>query len=93
MAGAGIARVAIESITPNPRQPRKEMNPQELAELAESVRTHGVLQPVIVTPAAQPGQYILIAGERRWRRLCGVRRPAVRGEGSAHAAEGVAFAA
>jgi ParB family chromosome partitioning protein len=66
-AAKGISLIPVDAIIPNPRQPRKEMNAQELTELAESVRTHGILQPVIVTPAAQPGQYMLIAGERRLR--------------------------
>lgn len=63
--GTGIAQLPVQSISPNPRQPRGQMDPQELAELADSIRRNGVLQPIIVTPAEQPGQYVLIAGERR----------------------------
>lgn len=61
----GISFLPLQSISPNPRQPRGQMNPQELAELADSIRRNGVLQPIIVTPASLSGQYVLIAGERR----------------------------
>jgi ParB family chromosome partitioning protein len=61
----GISKLAVNAISPNPRQPRGQMDPQELAELADSIRRNGILQPVIVTPSEQEGKYILIAGERR----------------------------
>jgi len=61
----GINQVPVDSIQPNPRQPRIRMDPAELSELTESIREHGVLQPLIVTPAEQDGNYVLIAGERR----------------------------
>lgn len=64
-APGGITTLPVEAISPNPRQPRRQMDAQELAELADSIRRNGVLQPVIVTPASQAGQYLLIAGERR----------------------------
>ncbi len=65
---AGLAEVPIGSIGPNPRQPRAALNPADLAELADSIREHGVLQPLIVTRAETgPAEYTLIAGERRWR--------------------------
>lgn len=64
----GLAEVPIGSIGPNPLQPRAALAPETLAELAESIREHGVLQPLIVTRAASgPTEYTLIAGERRWR--------------------------
>lgn len=59
--------LAIERIKPNPRQPRRHFNPERLGELADSIREHGVLQPIIVTPGDSNGTYFLIAGERRWR--------------------------
>lgn len=62
---AGVTTLRVEQIVPNPRQPRSHMDPQELSELAESIRTHGVLQPLIVTNGEQAGQFVLIAGERR----------------------------
>ncbi len=70
----GIRQVSIDAISPNPYQPRS--NPQEagLDELAASIREHGIIQPLIVTAAADGNGYQLIAGERRWRasRLAGL---------------------
>lgn len=57
--------VAIEDIVPNPFQPRKEFDPDKLRELADSIKEHGLIQPLAVRKAGQ--QYQLIAGERRWR--------------------------
>ncbi|MBI5944479.1 MAG: ParB/RepB/Spo0J family partition protein [Chloroflexi bacterium] len=62
----GVQQVAVESIQPNPRQPRIHFKEAELAELAASIREHGVIQPLIVTPKSD-GTFILIAGERRWQ--------------------------
>ena len=62
----GVQQVAVESIQPNPRQPRIHFKEEELAELAASIREHGVIQPLIVTPKPD-GTFILIAGERRWQ--------------------------
>ena len=62
----GVQQVAVEAIQPNPRQPRVHFKEAELAELAASIREHGVIQPIIVTPKAD-GTYIIIAGERRWQ--------------------------
>jgi len=66
--------VAIEKISPNPRQPRRNINPEELSELTASVLEHGVLQPLIISPGKNDGEYILIAGERRLQasRLAGL---------------------
>ncbi len=67
-APAGVRVVPIESLKPNPDQPRKHFAPAELEELAASIRDKGVLQPILVRP--QPGQdgvWQIIAGERRWR--------------------------
>lgn len=67
MNDKGVLRqVAIEAIRPNPYQPRSEFNEEALAELADSIREHGLIQPLIVNEAAD-GDYTLIAGERRWR--------------------------
>ena len=57
----------IDQIEPNPRQPRTRIDPATLAELAESIRHNGVVQPILVRPADGEGSYELIAGERRWR--------------------------
>ena len=62
----GVQQVAVESIQPNPRQPRIHFKEAELAELAASIREHGVIQPLIVSPKSD-GTFILIAGERRWQ--------------------------
>jgi len=64
-AQGGVTYVPVGHISPNPRQPRGDMDPEELGELTASIREHGVLQPLIVTPIEMGGQYILIAGERR----------------------------
>jgi ParB family transcriptional regulator, chromosome partitioning protein len=57
--------VSIESIKPNPRQPRSIFKQEELKELAESIRENGIIQPLIISPAENPGEYYLVAGERR----------------------------
>jgi ParB family chromosome partitioning protein len=62
---AGIFQIPVDQIVPNPHQPRTHFDQQELAELASSIREHGVLQPLLVTISSTPDQYILIAGERR----------------------------
>ncbi len=69
----GLAQVPVAAITPNPMQPRTATDPDTLAELADSIREHGLLQPIIVTRQG-PDQYQLIAGERRWQaaRLVGL---------------------
>ena len=58
--------IAVSAIEPNPLQPRLHFDEEALAELAESVREIGVLQPVLVRPLGD-GTFQLIAGERRWR--------------------------
>lgn len=64
---AGIRNVPLERISPNPDQPRMTFDEESLNELAASIREHGVLQPVLLRPAAEPQRYQLVAGERRWR--------------------------
>src|SRR6185436_14650456 len=61
----GVSQLPISAIGRNPRQPRARLNPTELEELANSIREHGVIQPIVVAQTAFPGQYTLIAGERR----------------------------
>src|SRR4030065_1671346 len=65
ITSSGYQSIPIADINPNPRQPRSQMDQEELAELAASIQTNGILQPLIVTPADAPGKYTLIAGERR----------------------------
>ncbi len=62
----GAIRVAVTAITPNPMQPRTTLHPEALAELAASIREHGLIQPLIVTQQG-PERYQIIAGERRWQ--------------------------
>lgn len=62
-----VAELDLDWIEPNPLQPRGEMDPEELDALSNSIREHGVIQPVIVTESDGSTPYRLIAGERRWR--------------------------
>lgn len=62
--------VLVSAVHPNPFQPRREFNEEELAQLASSIKENGLLQPVVVRPAGnRPGadRWELVAGERRWR--------------------------
>lgn len=61
----GVQQIPVDRIKPNPRQPRSYFDPEGLAELSDSIRQHGVLQPLIVTEGDQQDHFILIAGERR----------------------------
>lgn len=64
-SGAQVLQLPIETVTRNRSQPRRDFAEEELGELAQSIREHGILQPVIVFENG--GLYTLIAGERRWR--------------------------
>ena len=57
--------IAIDKVVPDPDQPRRFFDETALNELAESVREHGVVQPIVVTPKGD--KYLIVAGERRWR--------------------------
>ncbi len=61
-----LARVAVDQIHPNPKQPRKRFDGEAVSGLAESIRAQGLIQPVVLRPRLEGG-YELIAGERRWR--------------------------
>ena len=63
----GVRNIPLDRISPNPEQPRMTFDEQALAELAASIREHGVLQPILVRPAGEAHHYQLVAGERRWR--------------------------
>lgn len=76
---AGVDTIDIDLITPNPEQPRLHFEPAALEELAQSIREHGVLQPILVTRVSAefgPATYQLIAGERRLQaaRIAGATR-------------------
>ncbi|MEZ4332179.1 MAG: ParB/RepB/Spo0J family partition protein [Myxococcota bacterium] len=62
---AGVLEIEVARIDPNPEQPRREFDPAALQQLADSIRQHGVLQPVVVRQAG--GRYELVMGERRFR--------------------------
>lgn len=64
--GTGLRDVPIESIRPNPHQPRSHIDESSLADLADSITEHGLIQPLVVREET-PGEFTLIAGERRWR--------------------------
>jgi len=64
---SALKDLPLDAIQPGRYQPRSAMDPDKLEELAESIRSQGLVQPVVVRPLAKPGTYELIAGERRWR--------------------------
>jgi ParB family chromosome partitioning protein len=65
-AFSGLIEAPVRAIVPNPQQPRTQFDEQALRELADSIREHGLIQPLIVTRSGED-HYTLIAGERRWR--------------------------
>jgi ParB family chromosome partitioning protein len=65
-AGAYFDEIPVAAMTPNPRQPRQVFDEDALAELADSIRAVGLLQPVVVR-AVMPGHFEIVMGERRWR--------------------------
>lgn len=65
--GSSLLTVPVESIRANPWQPRLHLDQEQLEELAASIGTHGLMQPLVVSGQDGDGLYTLIAGERRWR--------------------------
>jgi len=83
-AAEGYTTIPLDAIAPNPQQPRRAMSPEALQGLAASIREVGVLQPIVVRRGEEPGSFVLVAGERRWRasRLAGLKEiPALVREG------------
>ena len=76
--GTGTQLLPLQKLEPNPLQPRKNFDPEELDALADSIRQHGLIQPITVRRMPS-GFYQIIAGERRWRacRQAGVEEVAV----------------
>ncbi len=72
-AAGGATEISIDDIKPNAAQPRKTFDEDSLEELAESIKQHGLLQPVVVRPSGSG--YEIVAGERRWRafRMAGMK--------------------
>ena len=69
-----ITEVKITDVMPNPNQPRKNFDEDKLNTLANSIKEHGLIQPIIVTQKGE--NYIIVAGERRWRasRIAGIKK-------------------
>lgn len=63
--GENIIQLSLEDVMPNPDQPRKNFDEDQMADLVDSVTEHGVLQPIIVAPRGD--KYLIVAGERRYR--------------------------
>lgn len=61
------SRLALDAIVPSSRNPRRSFGEAELTDLAQSIREHGLVQPIVVRPTSMAGRYEIIAGERRWR--------------------------
>jgi ParB family chromosome partitioning protein len=66
VTGEQALKIPLDKLKPNPSQPRKYFDGGELAELADSIRIHGIIQPLLVEDAGD-GTWIIVAGERRWR--------------------------
>jgi ParB family chromosome partitioning protein len=62
----GFLEIEISKVFPNPDQPRKNFNQAQIDELADSIREHGLIQPIVVRPSG-PNGFVIVAGERRWR--------------------------
>jgi ParB family chromosome partitioning protein len=62
-----VIKIPLNKIKPNRFQPRTKFNEQKLKELADSIKKHGLAQPILVTESIVPGEYEIIAGERRYR--------------------------
>lgn len=65
--GQRLAHLPLDQIQRGKYQPRRDMNPDSLQELAESIRAQGIIQPIVVRPLSGGDKYEIIAGERRWR--------------------------
>jgi ParB family chromosome partitioning protein len=61
-----VSSLSVTELEPNAGQPRRDFSPESLGELTQSIKTHGILQPLVVRPCPN-GRYQIVAGERRWR--------------------------
>jgi ParB family chromosome partitioning protein len=70
-----VVSISVSKIKPNRFQPRKKFDTEKLEELAASIKQHGLAQPILITPSISPGEYELVAGERRLRatKLAGLK--------------------
>lgn len=64
---SALRLLSLSDIEPNPDQPRRDFDPEELQELADSIKEHGLLQPIVVAPRRGGHKFEIVAGERRWR--------------------------
>lgn len=90
----GFQEIALDDIIPDRSQPRVRFDEDRIAELAESIKIHGVLQPLIVSKADENGKHRLIVGERRWQaaRIAGLETvPAIEREAAPESAMEVAL--
>jgi len=62
-----VRMIPVSQIVEDPEQPRREMDPESLQGLADSLRQHGMLQPIVVKPLHHVNMYQIVIGERRWR--------------------------
>ncbi len=62
-----VTLLPLSQVTANPQQPRREFDQEKLSELAASIKEYGIVQPIIVQKPLQGEQYMIVAGERRWR--------------------------
>lgn len=62
-----VTMLRLSEIEPNPEQPRREFDPEALAQLADSIAANGLIQPIIVRSGKSDGYFEIVAGERRWR--------------------------
>lgn len=74
--GKMVIELDIEDVIPNVNQPRKQFNETALKELADSIKIHGVIQPIVVN-RQEDGKYMIVAGERRWRASKLARRKSI----------------
>src|ERR1700738_4183407 len=65
-SGDRVIQIELGKLQANPSQPRRTFDKTALSELADSIKQHGIIQPLIAT-ALDNGKYIIVAGERRWR--------------------------
>lgn len=66
-AGTPYREIPLSDIQADPNQPRQTFDEEKLKELSESIKTYGVLSPILVKPASTPGKYTIVSGERRFR--------------------------
>ena len=62
-----IQQIAVRQITEDPEQPRKTHSEESLQGLADSIKQHGMLNPITVSPTGSDDRYLIVTGERRWR--------------------------